>query len=457
MWVGWVNVTGAISLPLDQPQMSFSSGSGTTIRRTIHRSGLRILTEEIPTAMATAVGMWVGVGSRDEDQIAYGSTHFLEHLLFKGTPRRSALDIAIAFDRVGGEHNALTAKEYTCYYAKVQDADLDMAIEVLADMISASLIDPHEFDVERGVILEELAMADDDPSSVAHERLTEQVLGDHPLGRPIGGSAESIREARRDQVVAHYHRYYRPDELVVTVAGSLDHDRVVDQVVQALHDAGWDLDTPEFPVHRRPSDVVQVTSDAPRRVISRPLEQAVVALGMPGLRASDPRRPALGVLTTVLGGGMSSRLFQEIREKRGLAYSVYSFASQYADAGLVGMAAGTSPHNAKEVIDLMVAELAEIARDGITEEELERTIGNIAGATALALEGSEARMMRLGRAELVTGEFLDRAETLRRLRAVTSKDVHQLAAELSSGRLSATAVGPLNDDVLESIGSTILG
>jgi predicted Zn-dependent peptidase len=444
-------VTGPIFLPLDTPELSFESGSGTTIRRTIHPSGLRILTEEIPSSPSVAVGLWVGVGSRDEDRVAYGSTHFLEHLLFKGTPRRSALDIAVAFDRVGGEHNALTAKEYTCYYARVQDKDLDMALEVLADMIASSTIDTHEFDTERGVILEELAMADDDPSNVAHERLAEQVLGDHPLGRPIGGSPDSIRAADRDQVVAHYHRYYRPDELVVTVAGALEHDRIVDTIVSALNTSGWDLDTAEHPVHRRPIDAPHFSPGPVSVTVSRPLEQAVVALGMPGLRAGDLRRSTLGVLTTALGGGMSSRLFQEIREKRGLAYSVYSFASTYADTGMVGMAAGTSPDNAGEVARLMKAELERIAHSGISPEELERTQGNIAGATALALEGPEARMMRLGRAELVTGEFLDRDETLRRLGLVTPEEVQILAAELVAAPMSATAVGPLDETIFSGL------
>jgi predicted Zn-dependent peptidase len=444
-------VTGAIELPLDIHDQSFESGSGTTIRRTIHPSGLRILSEQIPAAMSATIGYWVGVGSRDEDHIAYGSTHFLEHLLFKGTPRRTALDIAVAFDQVGGEHNALTAKEYTCYYAKVQDDDLPMAIEVLSDMVAASVIDPHEFDIERGVILEELAMADDDPSNVAHERLAELVLGDHPLGRPIGGSQQSIRDAGRDQVLAHYHRYYRPDELVVTVAGSLDHDRLVDLVVVSLRDAGWDLDTPEFPVHRRPLEPAIFTPGDQQMLVSRPLEQAVVALGMPGLRAGDPDRPALGVLTTVLGGGMSSRLFQEVREKRGLAYSVYAFASQYADTGMVGMAAGTSPEHAAQVAGLMRDELVAIAKDGITADELTRTVGNVKGSTALALEGTEARMMRLGRSELITGEFLDRAEAMRRLDAVTLEDVQRIAQSLASSRLSATAVGSVDDKVFATL------
>lgn len=441
----------AIEFDLQTPEISFQASGDATVSRTIHPSGLRILSESVPGALSTSIGFWIAVGSRDEDSVAYGSTHFLEHLLFKGTPRRSALDIAIAFDQVGGEHNALTAKEHTCYYAKVQDQDLPMAIEVLADMVAASVIDAEEFEVERQVILEELAMADDDPSDVAHERITETVLRDHPLGRPIGGNPDTIRASTRDSVLEHYARYYRPHELVVTAAGAVDHGDLVKRVTQALGDAGWDLGATTAPAARR--IVTQADIDrAPRSlVIERPLEQAVVALATHGLRATDERRPALSVLSSVLGGGMSSRLFQEIRERRGLAYSVYSFASAYADAGMFGMAAGTSPSHVAEVAGLMTTELTSIAQEGITAEELARTRGNIAGASALALESSDARMMRLGRSELSTGEFVDRDEGLLRLSRVDLGDVQTLAQELLSTPLSAVVVGAVKDGIVDGV------
>ena len=441
----------AIEFDLQTPEISFKASGDATVSRTIHPSGLRILSESVPGALSTSIGFWIAVGSRDEDSVAYGSTHFLEHLLFKGTPRRSALDIAIAFDQVGGEHNALTAKEHTCYYAKVQDRDLPMAIEVLADMVAASVIDAEEFEVERQVILEELAMADDDPSDVAHERITETVLRDHPLGRPIGGNPDTIRASTRDSVLEHYARYYRPHELVVTAAGAVDHGDLVKRVTQALGDAGWDLGATTAPAARR--IVTQADIDrAPRSlVIERPLEQAVVALATHGLRATDERRPALSVLSSVLGGGMSSRLFQEIRERRGLAYSVYSFASAYADAGMFGMAAGTSPSHVAEVAGLMTTELTSIAQEGITAEELARTRGNIAGASALALESSDARMMRLGRSELSTGEFVDRDEGLLRLSRVDLGDVQTLAQELLSTPLSAVVVGAVKDGIVDGV------
>ncbi len=441
----------AIEFDLLTPEVSFQASGDATVSRTIHPSGLRILSESVPGALSTSLGFWIAVGSRDEDSVAYGSTHFLEHLLFKGTPRRSALDIAIAFDQVGGEHNALTAKEHTCYYAKVQDQDLSMAIEVLADMVAASVIDAAEFEVERQVILEELAMADDDPSDVAHERITETVLRDHPLGRPIGGNPDTIRASTRESVLEHYERYYRPHELVVTAAGAVNHQDLVNQVTQALSDAGWDLGVASAPAARRGVSQAEIDRAPQSLVITRPLEQAVVALATHGIRATDERRPALSVLSSVLGGGMSSRLFQEIRERRGLAYSVYSFASAYADAGMFGMAAGTSPAHVGDVAGLMTSELRSIAEEGITAEELSRTRGNIAGASALALESSDTRMMRLGRSELSTGEFVDRDEGLQRLSRVDLSDVQSLAQELLSTPLSAVVVGAVKDGIVDGV------
>jgi len=440
-----------INLELTTPELSFTASGGATVSRTVHPSGLRILTEKVPGAASTSVGFWIAVGSRDESDVAYGSTHFLEHLLFKGTRTRSALDIAVAFDAVGGEHNALTAKEHTCYYAKVQDHDLPMAIEVLADMVADSVFDAKEFEVERQVILEELAMADDDPSDVAHERITEQVLGSHELGRPIGGNPETIRSATLDSVVAHYRKYYVPSELVVTAAGALDHDEVVALVVKGLEHSGWDLSTVASPASRRDTAEVSLQTHPGSLVVTRPLEQAVVALATPGLNATHDQRFAMSVLSATLGGGMSSRLFQEIRERRGLAYSVYSFASSYADAGLFGMAAGTSPANAGNVADLMKQELDLMADKGITEAELERTKGNIAGGSALALESSDARMIRLGRSELSTGEFVDRDEALARLAMVGLAEVLDLAKQLAAAPLSGVVVGSVSPDVLDGV------
>src|SRR5690606_15201589 len=250
-WRRLDTMNGAVQLPLDVAELRIDASGGTLVRRSVLPSGVRILTEQVPGSQSATVGFWVAVGSRDEEPVTYGSTHFLEHLLFKGTTTRTALDIAVAFDSVGGEHNALTAKEHTCYYAKVRDRDLDMAVRVLADMFASSTLDADEFENERGVILEELAMADDDPGDVAGERFFEAVFGAHPLGRPIGGSPESISAVTRDAVWRHYRANYGPRDLVITAAGAVDHDHLVEVAVAALDAAGWDLATRQAPVERR--------------------------------------------------------------------------------------------------------------------------------------------------------------------------------------------------------------
>jgi predicted Zn-dependent peptidase len=441
----------SIQLPLDVPEMVFGVSGEGEIRRSVLPSGIRILSERVPGARSVTLGYWVAVGSRDEVEAqagasgahagSLGSTHFLEHLLFKGTPSRTAFDIAEAFDRVGGEHNAATAKEYTCYYAKIRDRDLEMAVTVMSDMITSSVIDPAEFETERGVILEELAMAEDDPSDVAHERLFEAVLGAHPLGRPIGGNPETIRAATRDAVFEHYRANYRPNDVVITAAGALEHDQLVAWVTRELEVAGWDLSVSATPVSRRPRTTSTVTPGESMVAIDRPIEQANLAIGMPGITMTDDRRPTMSALNAILGGGMSSRLFQEVREKRGLAYTVYSFASGYSDAGVFGMFAGASPKNAAEVVRVMLGELESIASDGVTEAELRRVKGQLAGSTALALEDTDTRMSRLGRAEIGHGEFFDYDTSISILEAVTAEQVMALAGDLASANLSIVSVG----------------
>lgn len=438
-------MNGAVRLPLDLAELSFRATGDCLVRRTVLPSGVRILTEQVPGARSTTIGFWVAVGSRDEQPGHFGSTHFLEHLLFKGTAARTALDIAISFDSVGGEHNAMTAKEYTCYYAKVRDTELAMATEVLCDMITSSLLDPEDFETERGVILEELAMADDDPADVANERFFEAVLGGHPLGRPIGGSQETIRAVSRGAVWEHYRGNYRPQDLVITAAGAVPHDELVTGVEAALTAAGWDLTIESAPVARRDASEDLIERGSPLAVVQRPIEQANILLGVPGITATDERRSAMAVLNSVLGGGMSSRLFQEVREKRGLAYSVYSFSPSYSDAGLFGLYAGSSPAKAGHVAELLLSEFHRLADKGITEQELARAKGQLSGASALALEDSDTRMSRLGRSEITLGEFADLDEALRRLDLVTREDVASLANELVSRPLSIAVVGTTDE------------
>ncbi|WP_426302847.1 M16 family metallopeptidase [Arthrobacter sp. R-11] len=438
-----------VPLPLEQTlpggELIHGAEGGSVVRRSVLPGGVRVLTEAMPGQRSATIGFWVGVGSRDEAEGQHGSTHFLEHLLFKGTKRRTALEIASAFDEVGGESNAATAKESTCYFARVLDSDLPMAIDVIADMITGAVLDPAELEQERDVILEEIAMDSDDPTDVAHEKFVAAVLGVHPLGRPIGGTPAAIKGVSRDSVWEHYRRYYRPDELVITAAGGLDHDVVCRLVTEALRDAGWELREGAAPVERRSTERASITGTAGLQVVKRPVEQANIIMGCPSLVATDERRFVMSVLNAVLGGGMSSRLFQEIREKRGLVYSTYSFASSYADAGYFGMYAGCTPSKVKQVLELLGAELDKLAADGITEEELSKAVGQLSGGIVLALEDTGSRMSRLGRAELVSGEFQDIDETLRRIKAVTAVEVQELARELAASPRTVTVVGPFEE------------
>jgi predicted Zn-dependent peptidase len=442
---------GAVTLPLDLAELTFTSSGDSLVRRSVLPSGVRILSERVLGARSATIGFWVAAGSRDEAPETYGSTHFLEHLLFKGTTTRSALDIAVSFDSVGGEHNAMTAKEYTCYYAKVQDRDLPMAVDVIADMLTSSVLDPIEFETERGVILEELAMADDDPADAASERFFEAVLGEHPLGRPIGGNPDTINAVTRDAVWQHYRANYRAQDVVITVAGAVDHTQLVGWVTSALERADWKLDTIGEPVARRNATADLIQRGSALSVVQRPIEQANILLGVEGIAATDPRRATLTVLNSILGGGMSSRLFQEIREKRGLAYSVYSFTPSYSDAGLFGIYAGCSPSKIGQVADLMLSEFQRLGTDGVTDEEMRRAAGQLSGASALALEDSDTRMSRLGRSELTLGEFVDLDESLKRIARVTPEGVRELAAELASRPLSVSAVGSINEETLSGL------
>ncbi|WP_427132915.1 M16 family metallopeptidase [Pseudarthrobacter sp. S9] len=438
-----------VPLPLEQNQhadtLIHGADGGSEVRRSVLPGGVRVLTEAMPGQRSATIGFWVAVGSRDEAPGQHGSTHFLEHLLFKGTKRRTALEIASAFDEVGGESNAATAKESTCYFARVLDTDLPMAIDVIADMITGAVLDPQEMEQERDVILEEIAMDSDDPTDVAHEHFVAAVLGAHPLGRPIGGTPDAIRAVARDSVWDHYRRYYRPDELVITAAGGLDHDVVCGLVVDALHSAGWSLEPAAAPVQRRSTERADITGTAGLHVVKRPVEQANIIMGCPSLVATDGRRFVMSVLNAVLGGGMSSRLFQEVREKRGLVYSTYSFASSYADAGYFGMYAGCTPSKVRQVIDLLGAELDKLGDDGISDDELRKAVGQLCGGIVLALEDTGSRMSRLGRAELVSGEYQDIDETLRLIKAVTAAEVQELARELAAAPRTVTVVGPFEE------------
>src|ERR1700691_1950234 len=414
------------------------------VRRTVLPGGLRVVTEFLPAVRSVALGIWVGVGSRDEDQAHAGATHYLEHLLFKGTGRRTALEISAAMDAVGGELNAFTAKEYTCYYARVLDADLPLAIDVLADMVTSSLIEPKDVDAERGVILEEIAMNDDDPTDTVHEAFAAQLFGDTPLGRPILGSVDSINSITREQIAEHYAARYTPDNLVIAAAGRLDHDEVV-EITRRAFGAALDRESGPAPARLPGLAGPEVGSGTGVRLISRPIEQANLVLGCAGLARTDERRFTLGVLNAALGGGMSSRLFQEIREKRGLAYSVYSFNSQHADSGIWGVYAGCLPAKADEVLSICRDEIAKVISGGLTDDELDRGKGQLRGSIVLGLEDPSSRMSRLGKSELVYPRLEPGDGILAAIDGVTHDDVREVAASVLAQPKALAVVGPFDD------------
>ncbi|MEU4499517.1 insulinase family protein [Streptomyces sp. NBC_00210] len=415
-----------------------------TVRRTVLPGGLRVVTETLPSVRSATFGIWANVGSRDETPSLGGATHYLEHLLFKGTHKRSALDISSAIDAVGGEMNAFTAKEYTCYYARVLDTDLPLAIDVVCDMLTGSLILQEDVDAERGVILEEIAMTEDDPGDCVHDLFAHTMFGDTPLGRPVLGTVDTVNALTADRVRRFYKKHYDPTHLVVAAAGNIDHATVVRQVRTAFEKAGALSRTDAAPTP--PRDGHRSLRTAGRvELLNRKTEQAHVVLGMPGLARTDDRRWALGVLNTALGGGMSSRLFQEVREKRGLAYSVYSYTSGFADTGLFGVYAGCRPSQVHDVLKICRDELDRVATDGLSDEEIGRAVGQLSGSTVLGLEDTGALMNRIGKSELCWGAQMSVDDMLAQIAAVTPDEVRAVAGEVLGQRPSLSVIGPLKD------------
>jgi predicted Zn-dependent peptidase len=415
-----------------------------SVRRTVLPSGLRIVTEEVSSVRSAAVGIWVNIGSRDEAPATAGASHFLEHLLFKGTPSRNALEISSAIESVGGEMNAFTSKEYTCFYARVIDTDLPMAVDVISDLITSSIVTAEDVDAERKVVLEEIAMRDDDPSDLVHDLYAETYYGDTALGRPILGTIHSINNMSRSTVFNYYKKRYLPQDLVVAVAGNIKHKRVVAMVEEALsRDNFLDVQgTPQI----RPNTPVKRGKQGRVGIIYRKSEQAHMFYGMEGVARNDDRRFTMGVLSSALGGGMSSRLFQEIREKRGLAYSVYSYAQQFAGSGQIGFYAGCNPTKATEVINIIQEVLADVASNGMSHEEIERAKGAVRGSLVLSQEDSASRMSRIGKSEIVYGDIMGFDEILKAVARVTPEDVRVIASEFLTKTPTLGVVGPYKSE-----------
>ena len=400
-------------------------------------SGVRVVTETMTSVRSVTLGLWLDVGSRDETAAQAGCSHFLEHTLFKGTSRRTARDIAESLDAVGGELNAFTSKELTCVHARVLDADLPLAFEVLADLVVDARNDPADIEAERQVVRSELDALNDAPDELVHTEFCRTVLGTHPLAAETLGSEDSIRGLERDTIHRYYLDRYRPEDLVVAVAGNVSHDRVVALAEDLLGDLGRPGG------HRGQRAPVTGYHHGEVRVRHRPSEQAHLVLGAGGLDQHDQDRYALKVLDVLLGGGMSSRLFQGIREERGLAYSTYSYAPTYSDAGLVGAYVGTAPELVDEVLGVLVGELDRVV-DDVTAAEVERAKGALTGGTVLGLEDTGSRMSRIGR-QLVTGApLVGVEEALVRIAAVDLDDVRAVARRVLTTPRNLAVVGPFD-------------
>ena len=415
-----------------------------SVNRTVLASGLRIVTEEISSVRSAAIGIWVNVGSRDESPAVAGASHFLEHLLFKGTKSRTALEISSSIESVGGEMNAFTGKEYTCFYARVIDTDLPMAVDVISDLITSSLVTAADVDAERKVVIEEIAMRDDDASDLVHDLFSDTFYGDTPLGRSILGTVESINQMPRRNVYNYYKKRYLPQDLVVAVAGNIKDKTAVEMVENALSRDGF-LDVKGTP-QIRPNKTVRVNAQQSVGLINRKTEQAHMFYGMAGVSRDDDRRFTMGILSAALGGGMSSRLFQEIREKRGLAYSVYSYAQQFAGSGLLGFYAGCHPSKATEVVEIIREVLNDVAENGMTREEIERAKGAVKGSLVLSQEDSGSRMSHIGKSEIVYGEIMSFDEILKKISAVTPEALRKVAGEILVQRPTLALVGPFKNE-----------
>jgi predicted Zn-dependent peptidase len=409
--------------------------------RTVLPSGLRIVTEEERSVRSAAFGIWVNVGSRDESLSTAGASHFLEHLLFKGTKTRTSLEISSSIEAVGGETNAFTSKEYTCFYARVIDKDLPLAVNVISDLITSSVVKPADVDAERKVVLEEIAMRDDDPSDLIHDLFLEKYYGDTPLGRPILGTVESINEMSRSTVFNYYRKRYRPQDLVVAVAGNIKHKEVVHLVEDALGKDNF-LDQPKADYEIRSSGPVKVPGRGQVTLLDRKTEQAHIVYGVEGVARNDKRRFALSILATALGGGMSSRLFQEIREKRGLAYSTYTYSQQFAGSGVLSFYVGCKPDRAIEATKIIQDILHDVAEKGLTQEEILRAKGAVSGSLVLSQEDTGSRMTRIGKSELVYGEIMSFDQILQEIADVTPDQIKEIARQSLPTSPTLAVVGP---------------
>jgi len=408
------------------------------IRRQVLPNGVRIVTEKIDYVQSASIGIWVGVGARDETDKLRGISHVIEHMLFKGTPTRTAPQISDEIDRVGGYLNAFTDKENTCYYAKVLQEHLPVAIDVLSDIFLNSLLDTDELTKEKNVILEEIKRHEDAPDDLIHDLFFETIWPDHNLGKPVIGTNETVSSFVRQDLVDYIAKRYTPDTIVISAAGNLEHDQLVELIAEKFSGlSGSRLDW-------RIPDTVP-TPVAANKKFTKPIEQVHVVVGVPGYSQLNPDKYKLTLLDNILGGGMSSRLFQEIRENRGLAYSVGSYTANYREGGLFGVYAGTSTETADEVVEIIQSEFRKITTDNATASELDRVKNQIKGALVMGQESMSGRMMKMGKNELTYDRIIPIEEISAKIQAVTLDDIHDTAkALLIPEKASIVQVGPFD-------------
>jgi len=425
-----------------------------TVETTVGEGGLTVVTEHMPDVLSVSLGFWVGTGSVDEPEEIAGASHFLEHLLFKGTAERSAREIAEVVDAVGGDINAFTTKEHTAFYVRLLAESLDLGLDILSEIIWGPALRPDELEAERQVILEEILMHADEPAEEVHDLLNSAMYPGHPLGRDVLGLEKTVRAATRDDISSFHRKHYRTGNIVVAAAGKVEHQRVVDGLASRLDKAAKEFGRDVLLGGERPERSLPSSGAKERLVVKRKTEQAHVMVGMPGFDRNHPDRQVLNVLDHILGGGMSSRLFQSVREERGLAYSVYSYRSGYQVTGDFAVYAGTAPKRAEEVLDLISLELDRMASQGATEQELGSAKSHIRGATALGLEDTGARMSRLGRSQLAHGRVPPLAELDAQVRAVTTDDLARVAAKVLGGPRSLVVLGPFPKEAFADWGAS---
>jgi predicted Zn-dependent peptidase len=406
-----------------------------SVQKEVLPNGLTVITEAMPAIRSVAIGVWLKVGSRHERESENGITHFLEHMVFKGTTHRTAEEIARSADSIGGHLDAFTAKEFTCFSVKVLDEHVPRAFDVLADLVKNPLFEPGDVAKESQVIQEEIKMVEDTPDDLVHEIFTEAYWRGHALARPILGTRQTVRSFDRPLLVDYFQRHYTPRNMVIAAAGNLRHESIVEMVGKEFGDIRLGP-APEADLH-------PVAHATIRHRHKKNLEQAHICLGAPSYPQTDPRRFAVFVLNTVLGGGMSSRLFQNIREQRGLAYAVFSGLSTFSDAGCLSIYAGTARENVKQVVALVVEELHRLKQQPLTPDELQRAKDYLKGSMLLGLESSPSRMTNVARQEIYFGRYITLDEVAQKVDAVTSEDVQQVAHELfDPARIALTVLGP---------------